>query len=149
MTMEMAVLDEPSRHADTTSTLLSRMLRTALLWALGSGILAVAGWALAGHPVQVAGAAGGAGLALVFLASGRSVQVLARTRNLGAAMTVFLTQLLVLGVVGGLIAQHGGAGRWGMPAATGVLAVALGWTAGVVVAGRRRNQPIYERRAQE
>lgn len=150
MTMEMAVLTEPSRRRDTTSSVLSRMLRTALLWAIGSGAGAVAGWTLAGRPAQIAAAAGTA-LALVFLAGGRSVQVLSRTRNLGAAMTLFLTQLLVLGVVGGLIVRHigPGAGRWGLPAATGVVAVALGWTVGVVIAGRRRNQPIYERRPQE
>lgn len=151
MTTELAVLGDPSRRHDTTSILLSRMLRTALLWALCAGAVAVAGWAAAGRPVQLAGAAAGAGIALVFLAGGRSVQILSRTRNFGAAMAVFLTQLLVLGVVGGLVVGHGGSGvdRQGVPAATGVVAVALGWTVGVVIAGRRRNQPIYERRTQE
>ncbi len=156
MTMEMAVCTRPVRRGgpaggDLAGRQLRSLMRTALAWAVGGAMLAGLVWAAIGphHLGDLLGSACGSVLALVFLSTGRSIQLLSRGGSAASALVLFITQLAVLGVLGGAVLDGGLLHRLGtgpVPAATSVAGVALAWTIGVVVAGRRPHQRIYDDR---
>lgn len=128
---------------------LSSLMRTALIWAAGAAVIAGLFWLSVGprHVGDLLGSLVGSALALLYLYTGRSIQLLAGGGSFAGAMTLFVVQLAVLVMVGEAILRHNLLSRLGtgpMPMASSMVAVALAWTVGVVVAGRRPHQRIYQ-----
>lgn len=133
----------PNRRT-VTRRILGSIYRNGLLWAGGAGLVSTLVWAaIPGDRVgHLLGALIGAVVAVLFLASGRAVHILERSGSWLAAMGLFIVQVVVLGVLAGLLADD--AAVIFLPGvAVSVVVVALAWTVGVVVAGRRP-QRIYE-----
>lgn len=148
--MLMAVPTGDPRRDDPARLVIGSLMRIALAWAGSAAALCCLAWFAFSprHLHDLAGAAIGGGLALAFLAAGRSIQVLARGASAVTAWAVFGAQILVLGLAGALVAGPRRPGSWGIgtaPLGSAVAAVALAWTVGVVVAGRRHHQRIYDR----
>lgn len=126
-------------------------MRTGLVWAVSGGLVAAAAWGLVGpgHLDDLVGSVIGSGLAVLFLSTGRSIHLLADGGSLAGAMMLFLMQVAMLGVLGEAILRDDLLARLGtgpVTLASSTVVVGLAWTAGVVVAGRRPHQRIYQDR---
>lgn len=140
-----------SKDDDLTGRQVNSLMRTALAWAVGAALIAGAIWLLLGphHTGDLLGSVMGSALALIYLFTGRSIHLLARGGSFAGAMILFVMQLVVLVVLGEAILRDHLLARLGtgpIPTASSMAAVALAWTIGVVVAGRRPHQRIYQDR---
>lgn len=153
MTMVMAVTrpddgrpdegTDASASTPLTSLVLRTLYRRALVWAGAAAVADVVALTVWRGTAGLLGALLGAGVAVAFLASGRSVHLLARIESFVPAMALFLVQVTALGIVADLLRADHGLDRTSV--GLGVVVPALAWTVGVVVTARREHSPIYER----
>ncbi|MDO4412035.1 cyanate permease [Cutibacterium sp.] len=126
------------------SKILAPIYRAGLVWAAVGGLSTTAVTTVVVTPHSASALSGlfGTAIGVAFLACGREVHLLDRTRSVSLTVGFFIVQIAVLGGLAAILVPYR-TGLLPIPCATSATAVALAWTVGIVVAGRRP-QRIYE-----